>query len=199
MKIYALCDPLSQNVRYVGKTVKKLEHRLSGHLTPNRLATNTHKNNWIRSLLDKGVKPEIFLLEEVPDAEWVFWEKWWIAYLSSLGVSLTNETEGGDGWELGQKHKAESLEKMSKSQTGRKHSPETRAKISASNMGKIMSESARVKMSLAKKNVPKSEEFKQAVSKKLKGRVFSEEHRKKLSLANMRRIRKIGKRKTGAI
>jgi group I intron endonuclease len=44
-------------------------------------------------------------------------EKWWIAYLRSLGATLYNLTDGGEGT------------------SGRQHSEETRRKISQSNMG----------------------------------------------------------------
>lgn len=71
-------------------------------------------------------------MDDVVDVEWKFWEQWHISYFKYIGCNLTNETPGGDGWEVGQKHNLESLEKMSKSQTGRKHSTETLEKMAKS-------------------------------------------------------------------
>ena len=65
--IYVLCDPREtdpvQRVRYVGVTTKSVGVRLSGHLHEarhfydTRGGRQTHKANWIRSLLDEGVLP----------------------------------------------------------------------------------------------------------------------------------------------
>jgi hypothetical protein len=33
----------------------------------------------------------------VPDAEWSFWERWYIAYFKFIGCRLTNTTLGGEG------------------------------------------------------------------------------------------------------
>jgi hypothetical protein len=32
VRIYALIDPITKDVRYIGKTVQKIEYRLSGHV-----------------------------------------------------------------------------------------------------------------------------------------------------------------------
>ena len=51
IKIYGLLDPRTNNIRYVGKTSRSLNERLSAHLRSNQ-GKNNHKHNWI-SLLKK--------------------------------------------------------------------------------------------------------------------------------------------------
>ena len=93
--IYALVDPDTDGVRYVGKAddpYKRLERHLAGY-EPRA----THKSNWIKSLLAQGKQPELMILEEVGVAAWEEAEKRWIAYFRKVGVSLTNITDGGEG------------------------------------------------------------------------------------------------------
>lgn len=98
--IYGLCDPASGQLRYVGKTVKVLKDRLSGHLSEARRPGDNYRLRWVRSLLREGRAPEIFLIERAGgngDEE----EKFHIAYFKSLGCELTNGTVGGDGRQAG--------------------------------------------------------------------------------------------------
>jgi hypothetical protein len=86
---------------------------LNGHLfNAKRLAKRSRPLCWFRSLQAKGLKPEIFEIEAVPEGEsWQEAERFWIAYFRSLGANLVNETPGGDGWPAGQKMSVESSEK----------------------------------------------------------------------------------------
>lgn len=60
VKIYALIDPNSMRVRYIGRTKSSLVKRLSEHVSKSRLNyNNTHKSNWIKSLLKVNSKPYI--------------------------------------------------------------------------------------------------------------------------------------------
>jgi hypothetical protein len=76
--IYCLIDPITCKVRYIGRTTKKnIKHRLIEHITKSRYFShyypnkkNTHKVNWINSLLKKGEEPKIRKLCEV-----IGWEK----------------------------------------------------------------------------------------------------------------------------
>ena len=98
VSIYGLRDIRSpEEIRYVGKTIH-LRNRTWAHINEAlRTETNTHKANWIRSLLAEGVEPEAIILEEVPAGEWREAEKHWIHVLSIPGHRLTNATEGGEG------------------------------------------------------------------------------------------------------
>lgn len=53
--IYTLKDPITDEIRYVGKSDDP-KNRLVEHLKKSKY-NKTHKNNWIISLLDKDLKP----------------------------------------------------------------------------------------------------------------------------------------------
>lgn len=58
--IYCLICPLTLKVRYIGRTKVSLPMRLSQHVfKAKRNVDNTHKSNWIRSLLKINSKPFI--------------------------------------------------------------------------------------------------------------------------------------------
>lgn len=122
MIIYGLSDPRTSELRYVGRTKRKLNVRLQQHLQPAYLKPNTHKNAWVKSLLSDGIKPEIFEIETTEDFEA---EEFWIAYFKSLGCNLTNGTKGGEGWKAGMKHSEESRKRISLSHLGKKRGPQS--------------------------------------------------------------------------
>lgn len=89
---------MSGEIRYIGKTVKKLETRLIAHLTDARRGGDSHKNRWLRKCLDAGLRPSMWLLEEVCDGtSWQTREREWISKAIALGFDLTNQTAGGEG------------------------------------------------------------------------------------------------------
>jgi hypothetical protein len=93
--IYTLSDPTTNVVRYIGKT-KNLAMRYHNHCNK-RHNEKTHKRNWINSLMKKGLKPVMEVLDIVPESEWIFWEKYWVNQFIVWGYDLVNNTEGGDG------------------------------------------------------------------------------------------------------
>ena len=97
--IYALLDPRTDEVRYIGKTEQKLGYRLTQHLRrATKEDTNRHVLNWLRQLLAEGLMPEISILERVNDDEdWREREQAWIAHAREVGWPITNETDGGEG------------------------------------------------------------------------------------------------------
>lgn len=99
--IYALFDPRSPDaIRYVGKTEKTLEFRLSRHIAEAKLGLKAHRFHWVRSLLSVNVKPGIRLIETVAEkGSWQELEKYWIAKCRSDGHALTNNASGGNGLE----------------------------------------------------------------------------------------------------
>lgn len=145
--VYALCEPDGVTIRYIGKTIN-MRQRLHGHLSRSELKRKTRKNSWIKALLARGERPKMNLIEEVTDETCLNErEVFWIAFYRFVGVNLTNETAGGDGWSP----TPDSVEKLRRSLTGRKFSAETCARISAVQKGKVVSEDARRKMSAAHK------------------------------------------------
>jgi hypothetical protein len=125
-KIYYLSSSENPDyIRYVGKTDKKLEKRLWGHITraKSNQRTKSRKSYWILNELKKGNEIQIHLLDEVPKEEWKFWEIYWISQIKSWDFKLTNTTNGGDG-ELS----PEQIEKMKGSGNhfyGKKHTEES--------------------------------------------------------------------------
>ena len=93
--IYSLTDPITNQVRYIGKA-DNIKKRFSSHICLKNLIKPTHKNNWINSLKNKGLKPILNIIDEVPNNEWEFWEQYWISQFRVWGFDLTNLTEGGD-------------------------------------------------------------------------------------------------------
>ena len=136
--IYALRDPETGLIRYIGKSVRPSE-RLRNHMND---SSKCHRTNWLQSLKCKGLCPELLILEEIeifrddhpsnmPMWDWQYSERYWIATARRLGWPLVNGTNGGDGVEgLSE----ESRSKIRKAWIGRRHSDETKKKIGASSM-----------------------------------------------------------------
>lgn len=172
--IYVLCDPITGELRYVGKTIQTLEKRLNHHVSDVRELN--HRSNWILSLRMDGLKPTIHSIEEVSDDRLLDErEIFWIAHYRALGCNLLNACDGGGGTlhptdetrlrmrlsHLGKKPSPESLVKKSAAMKGKPQSDAKRAKISAAmqgnkhNLGHKRSEETRAKMSAAQKGKPR--------------------------------------------
>lgn len=95
--IYALICPLSNEIRYIGKTVN-IKNRIRYHFNPNHTDTNTHKKNWINKLKSDNLKPEVLILDTIEclDKEWEIYEKYWISQCKCWGFKLLNYSLGGD-------------------------------------------------------------------------------------------------------
>jgi hypothetical protein len=128
--IYYLSDNNGE-IRYVGKTKQFLKQRLYAHIIECKSERKSHKISWIKSLLNKGERPLINVIDEVPEEEWEFWEQYWISQFTSWGFNLTNLTSGGQGAN-GYKHTDDSKKKMRKSKLGTTLTQEQRDKISKS-------------------------------------------------------------------
>ncbi len=174
-KIYFLIDPRAGEVRYVGKTTKKLSYRLmNGHMQDSSI---THKTNWIKSLKKEGLLPKIELIKICENEDRCnYAERFYIKLLGradkNRGV-LVNATDGGEGV------------------VGRILSEETKRKISKGNKGKLLGRklSDKVKNKMAKTRSNFSDKKKEEISKKIseatKGRVVSDETKEKLREINL--------------
>lgn len=91
--IYLLSDD-NNNIRYIGQTNnldRRYRDHISASLNENSGTYNIHKARWIRTLIDKGIKPKMEILSECMTlVESNFEENFWITYLSYLGIKLTN-------------------------------------------------------------------------------------------------------------
>ena len=117
VKIYTLSHPLTNEVRYVGKTVESLEERLRKHLSR---YDNTYKSKWIFFLKRKGLTPNIELLDECSLDDWHWLEKYWIAQFKCWSFRLTNICEGGRGCD-GYKHSDVTKKLMGEFHKGKKY------------------------------------------------------------------------------
>lgn len=198
--IYILFDPIEKIPKYIGKSDEP-NKRLIKHINQslNKTGKLTKKESWIRSLAHVGLEPELFILDEVPIAEWDFWEIFYISLYRTWGFDLKNGTPGGDTGPsmLGKKHSQETIDKIQNSRNKVKD-------LIAKNISK------------AKKGIPQSNKHIESLSKVRKGRtpwnkeingystkkkgfVMNEEQKEKISISLSNRLKqdyKSGKRKS---
>ena len=177
--IYALCDPRTDEVRYVGKA-NNPKSRLRSHLKP-RDRTLTHKDCWVASLAVLGLKPKMVILETVDADTWKAAECKWILHYRRLGANLTNHSDGGDGYNPNEATRAkmrangiawwDSLTEQQRIDHVR--NPERCRKISEANTGKPQPWAGRIQFA----------EEKEKRSAKLRGRPRTIEVKEKLRKA----------------
>jgi group I intron endonuclease len=143
--IYALIDPYTNEIRYIGRSASGLK-RPTEHSCPKNLESKrTHCVSWIKSL--NGKKPWIKILEKVNSIEELNpAEVRWIAKAKELGWGLTNHTSGGDGT-LGFKHTEEAKRKIWEARVGKSpgivYTEEVRYACGSSMRGKVLSKEQR--------------------------------------------------------
>ena len=196
--IYSLNDPRTNVVRYVGITFRGAQRRITEHISRAVRGGRTHRDCWIRFLINDGVRPTICLLQRGVGDGWQDAERMWIG--SFPRATLTNHTDGGEGtpglspspelrqkWSamrrgvkypagrvsamLGKTHSPEAVEKIRSSSTGRRHTDASRGKLSASHKGKVISQEARAKMAAAKRGRQLAPEHKAKIAARTRGRV----------------------------
>lgn len=209
--IYCLRDPITNLPRYIGKANDPFK-RMKGHLRDAKYR-RSHREKWIAALLDKGLRPMLEVLDEVPNELWETYERDYVAGFRMLGFPLVNGTDGGDGisnpslavrqkisvTKTGSRASAETKAKMSRSQTGRRHTDESREKMNRVQAGRTFSDEARAKISQTLTGKKQSEETRRKRGLALSGagngnygKTFSAETRQKIrdSLIEWNRKRK---------
>lgn len=91
--------PITNDIRYIGRTKNKLSYRLSNHINTSKSNHNTYKINWIKSLLKQGLKPTINLIKEI-DCTWEeshIIETYIIKEYFEKGYKLVNLVDRGSG------------------------------------------------------------------------------------------------------
>ena len=157
--IYALKDPLSGAYRYIGKS-RDPRQRYDEHLYSARYNHSRPKELWLSGLLIKGLRPTLEVLDEVPHAEFMFWERQYVKLFRMLGHRLVNGNDGGGGVithtpearaKIGEASRCkvytpEMRRRMGQAHLGAKRSAETRAKIGEANRRRVWSEASRRKV-----------------------------------------------------
>lgn len=209
--IYALCDPRTGEVRYVGKTMLATERRLRIHVTAAKRSggRGPRRCTWIRSLAPE--RPVIRTLLLVPHAFGAEMERKAIAHFRAKGYRLTNLTDGGEGAagrdftasmraalraaNLGLRHGPQSEEHRAKISAGLKAighcrgralTSQHKARVSAGLTGLKPSAETRAKMSAAHRGIHHTAQSKARMSQRARARVrtpLSRETRVKLGVA----------------
>lgn len=93
--IYTLSDPISGEIKYVGKSINP-EDRYRKHISEAKNSKhNNHKINWLKSLSNKNLKPTLCIIDEII-GDWVWLEEYWISQFKTWGFNLVNSTDGGE-------------------------------------------------------------------------------------------------------
>lgn len=207
--IYALKEPDTGEIRYVGKTSNP-DKRFHEHID-NNPREKTRKYYWIQSLKSRGLEPVLEILDEVSGEHWRQWEVAYIEFFQEQGWNLTNGTPGGDGFGSGEYHPffgkrltdghRQKISGENHHQFGRSPSESTRQKNSAANSGekhpfygKHLTDAHKQKLSVANLG-EKSPRFgkhltdahRQRISSAHRGHKASEETKIKMSLAQAAR------------
>lgn len=181
--IYGLVDPITSQLRYVGKSINP-NSRFRKHLQDSKKKI-TYKDKWVFNLLVNNNKPELLIIDIIEDDNWEFWEIFYISYFKSIGCRLTNLTNGGDNppSNKGKKRSEEVIRRITELNRGQKRSEETRIKISLSKKGNPIPHlnNGKERTLLHKKNLSLS--LKGRISNN-KGKKFSDEYKNKLSMSH---------------
>jgi hypothetical protein len=149
--IYALADPCTLAVRYIGVTSKPPKERLARHISEAMAApvdSTSHRIRWLRALIKAGNKPTLSVLRTVSgDDAWQSAERAEIARAKAGGARLVNGTDGGDGttgrkWRPG----AELKKRLADAMRGKKMSPESCARKSQTLRAKYANDPAAMTM-----------------------------------------------------
>lgn len=136
--IYALIDPRTLEVRYIGQSSTGLT-RAKSHAWRSSLKRDAafYSARWIKTLIPLGLQPKIEILEEVSSRENLdIVECFWIAQGRGLGWPLINISKGGRVVRDRVVSSA-TRRKLSFASAGVPKSAEHRARISAGLKGKV--------------------------------------------------------------
>ena len=148
--IYSLHNPLTNELRYVGKTTAPLRKRLANHVHAARKYRH-YTASWIKSLLEQGVRPVIREIEVVDLEFGSERERHWIAYYRASGARLTNLTDGGDGQAPGFRHSAEVRARCGNASRQAWLDPEYRQRVTSKLRGRERTAEHRQAISVAKR------------------------------------------------
>ena len=183
MFIYALVCPITEVIRYVGKS-NNPKRRVRNHIRELKLVEKTgqynHRQSWLKSLKDNGLNPVLVVLESVTEENWQEREMYWISFYLNLGCKLTNSTSGGDG---GLNPSELTRKKMSDRKKGKPLSVEHKKRMSESQKARYQDPNERLKSSLYSKEINSRPNVKELRKESMKEIWKDPEHRAKRSSA----------------
>jgi group I intron endonuclease len=142
--IYSLTDPITNEIRYIGKSYNPIK-RLKEHIYHSSFG-KTHRDYWLRNLLKNNQKPILNILEECNSENWIIREQYYI----SLFSNLTNLTNGGNGTH-GLVQSQETIQKRILANTGKKRSDEYKLSVSLRRLGSKHTEKTKELLALIRK------------------------------------------------
>jgi hypothetical protein len=157
-KVYALIEKNTNDIRYIGITIRSLNERFRKHICDKQ---KTHKTNWIKkvgheNIYIKLIDDTITSIEDLKNKEIFYIDKY-----KKDGYKLTNTTNGGDGWN-GSKFSEDHKKKISLNHIdvsgnknpmfGKSHTLETINKISETKKSKAIKLSKESIENLSNKN-----------------------------------------------
>jgi hypothetical protein len=166
--IYALIQPKTEEIRYIGKTEHDQWKRYGQHIAgaTAEKARSRRLTAWIKSV--RPDLPGLIVLETDPDGLNEA-EKRWIAWARANGYRLVNMTDGGDGQSRSYVPSAEARAKVSASLKGRVKTDLERQHISEALKGHPVSDETKAKIAAGHKGKPLSDEHKQAIGRGVTG------------------------------
>lgn len=118
VKIYALINPINDQVFYIGATTNSLNKRLQEHV--NDMKSSLHmpvmvpKKRILKSILESSLYPQILELDEVALMESTFFEDFYMNLFRTYGFNIQQEQKSRfatlyikrmNSFELKRKHK----------------------------------------------------------------------------------------------
>lgn len=174
--VYALCDPRTDGVRYIGQSSIGME-RPWAHGYPSKVRVlRTRVNSWIKHLQRQGLSFSVCVLEvfSTPDPLSAA-EKGYIQQFAAAGCDLTNLTEGGEGVR-GWHHSAETKAKISAALRVRVISAETRKRISDVHRGRRVTAVGLERMRIAARKRQEDPKRRIQISRSQGGRPIVDQH-----------------------
>lgn len=95
IRIYALLDPDTREVRYVGRTYQEISYRRSAHMKRASEGKDTPIYAWLRELASRHKMPKIILVDKIRESCWDDNETKVINKFRSEGVKLLNTYQSG--------------------------------------------------------------------------------------------------------